>query len=138
MFLLLSTDTPVEFLAKLTEQYVEEDHECVFTCVVDREDVTVDWFHNDTPLLPSDKHVIKDEKKTHSLVIKNSDYSDIGDYTVVVGDSRSSAKLHLSGKFYNNLQLYSLYPQYTKFLLHFICILVSELGQTEMLVLNCF
>ena len=99
--LLLLTDTPVEFLAKLTEQYVEETQECIFTCVVDREDVTVDWFHNDTPLLPSDKHVLKDEKKTHTLVIKNTDHSDIGEYTVVVGDSRSSAKLNLDGKFYD-------------------------------------
>lgn len=97
-----SSDTPVEFLAKLTEQFVEEDQQCVFTCVVDREDVTVDWFHNDLPLLPSDKHVVKDEKKMHTLVIKNTDHSDIGEYTVVVGDSRSSAKLNLDGKLFTH------------------------------------
>lgn len=103
----LFLDTPVEFLAKLTEQFVEENQECIFTCVVDREDVTVDWFHNDAPLLPSDKHVLIDEKKTHTLVIKNSDHSDIGEYTVVVGDSRSSAKLNLDGKFsWNHLWWY--------------------------------
>jgi hypothetical protein len=84
----LFLDTPVEFLAKLTEQFVEENQECIFTCVVDREDVI-------------------DEKKTHTLVIKNSDHSDIGEYTVVVGDSRSSAKLNLDGKFsWNHLWWY--------------------------------
>ena len=75
--------------------------------MVDREDVTVDWFHNDAPLLPSDKHALIDEKKTHTLVIKNSDHSDIGEYTVVVGDSRSSAKLNLDGKLsWNHLLWY--------------------------------
>lgn len=92
-----SAESPVEIVLALEEQTVSQHQACFFTCDVNKEDVDVTWHKNDEIITPSDKHVVKHDGKRHSLVILDADQSDIADYTVTVGDRKSSAKLSLDG-----------------------------------------
>ena len=91
-------EVPVEIVAELTEQHVEEHKASYFTCEVNKDDVTVTWFKNDKEIVPSEKHQFRDEGKSHTLIIVDTDKSDVGEYSVVVSDKKSSAKLHLDGE----------------------------------------
>lgn len=71
----------------------------LFCCEVNRDDVSVEWQKDGKPLAESDKHVIKADGRRHSLAIKDVDKSDVAEYSVVVGDRKSQAKLHLDGEY---------------------------------------
>ncbi|KAK3082923.1 hypothetical protein FSP39_009100 [Pinctada imbricata] len=88
-------EVPVEFTATLAEQYVDEHKSCVFTCELNKEDVDVTWYKNAQTIEPSDKYNVSHTDKTHTLTINDIDKDDIAEYTVVIGDKKSSAKLHL-------------------------------------------
>ena len=85
-------------MAELAEQYVEQHKASYFTCEVNKPDVTVTWLKNSVKLEPSEKHQLKDDGTTHTLVIMDTDQSDVAEYSVIVGDQTSSAQLHLDGK----------------------------------------
>lgn len=70
----------------------------VFCCEVNKDDVSVEWLKDGETLTPSNKHIIQTEGRRHSLVIKDVDQSDVAEYSVVVGDRKSQAKLHLDGE----------------------------------------
>jgi hypothetical protein len=53
---------------------------------------------NGEKIKESEKHQKIEDGTTHTLVIMDTDKSDVGEYTVVIGDRRSSAQLHLDGK----------------------------------------
>ncbi|WAR10976.1 TITIN-like protein, partial [Mya arenaria] len=90
-------EVPVEIVAELTEQHVEEHKASYFTCEVNKPDVTVTWLKNNKPLSHSDKHQMIEDGTTHTLIIMDTDKADVAEYSVVVGDRRSSAQLHLDG-----------------------------------------
>ena len=92
-------EVPVEIVAELTEQHVEEHKASYFTCEVNKADVTVTWLKNSVKIAPSDKHQLIDEGTTHTLVIMDTDKSDVAEYSVIVGDQKSSAQLHLDGMY---------------------------------------
>lgn len=88
----------MEFTAELAEQRVEEHKAAYFTCTVSKDDITVTWLKNGKNITPDEKHVILDDGCVHTLIINNTDMSDVAEYTVVIGDKTSSAKLHLDGE----------------------------------------
>ena len=92
-------EVPVEIVAELTEQHVEEHKASYFTCEVNKDDVTVTWFKNDKEIIPSEKHQCRDDGTSHTLIILDTDQSDVAEYSVVVSDKKSSAKLHLDGMY---------------------------------------
>ncbi|KAJ8319891.1 hypothetical protein KUTeg_001478 [Tegillarca granosa] len=92
---ILSDQAPTDFTAMLTEQHVEEHKACYFTCQVNKDDVTVTWYKHNQEIKPSDKHIIKDDGKSHTLIVMDAIKEDVAEYTVVVGDKKSAAKLHL-------------------------------------------
>lgn len=89
----------MEIVAELTEQHVEEHKASYFTCEVNKPDVTVTWLKNADTITPSEKHQLHDEGTTHTLVIMDTDQADVAEYSVVVGDKKSSACLHLDGTY---------------------------------------
>lgn len=97
------TEIPVEIVAELTEQHVEEHKASYFTCEVNKPDVTVTWLKNSQKIAPSEKHQLIDDGTTHTLVIMDTDKSDVAEYSVIVGDQKSSAQLHLDGKYFYTL-----------------------------------
>ena len=80
------------------------------TCVVNKlsSQVTVTeiWLTNNQPLAHSDKHQLVKDGTTNTLVIMDTDKPDVTEYSVVVGDQRSSGQLHLDGMFLHLLAVY--------------------------------
>lgn len=92
-------EIPVEFMAELSEIHTEEHKMAFFQCEVNKDDVTVTWLKDDEALTPSNKHIMEDDGHIHTLVIKDVDKADVAEYAVIVGDKKSSARLHLDGEF---------------------------------------
>ncbi|VDI35997.1 Hypothetical predicted protein, partial [Mytilus galloprovincialis] len=91
------TDIDIERTFKLSthqiEHWIEGDNAFAFTCEVEDNNVTVHWFYKDELVVPSNKHLIRNVEKKHTLLIKDFDPSDISDYTVVVSANSCSQKL---------------------------------------------
>jgi hypothetical protein len=94
----LFVEVPVEFTAKLSEQHVEENAECHFTCELNKEDVPVTWHKDTSKIVPSDKYRVEDVGTSHTLVIGDVKRDDAAEYSVTAGDVRSSARLHVDGE----------------------------------------
>ncbi|VDI75031.1 Hypothetical predicted protein [Mytilus galloprovincialis] len=87
-----------------TEHWIEGDNAFAFTCEVENDNVTVDWFHNDKLVVPSNKHLIRNVKKKHTLLITDFDPSDISDYTVVISDNSCSHKIQFDGEYISTMK----------------------------------
>lgn len=72
----------------------------LFCCEVNKDDVTVEWQKDGKPLTPTSKHVIQSDGRRHSLAIKDVDQTDVAEYSIIVGDRKSQAKLHLDGEYF--------------------------------------
>ena len=92
------SELPIDFAAELCEVHTEEHKMAVFACEVNKDDVSVTWLKDGERLTPSDKHIIETQGRRHSLAIKDVEPSDVAEYSVVVGDRASQAKLHLDGE----------------------------------------
>ena len=91
-------EEPVDFTAQLSEVHTEEHKLAMFCCEVNKDDVSVTWLKDGQALAASDKHDIQTVGRRHSLVIKDVDQSDVAEYSIVIGDRISQAKLHLDGE----------------------------------------
>jgi hypothetical protein len=94
----MSPEVPVEFQAELSEVHTEEHKMAFFKCEVNKDDLSVMWLKDQAPLTASNKHIMEQEGRAHTLIIKDVDKSDVAEYSVVVGDRQSSARLHLDGE----------------------------------------
>lgn len=95
-------------MAELSEVRTEEHKMAYFQCQVNKDDVTVTWLKDNQPLTPSNKHIMEQDGRSHTLIIKDVDQGDVAEYSVVVGDRKSSARLHLDGEFF--VWYWSSYP----------------------------
>lgn len=93
-------EVPVDFMAELSEVRTEEHKMAYFQCEVNKDDVSVTWLKDNQPLTPSNKHIMEQDGRSHTLIIKDVDQGDVAEYSVVVGDRKSSAHLHLDGEFF--------------------------------------
>lgn len=95
-FLLLESKT--EFTTKLTEQKIRITETAIFTCEVDREDVSCVWLKDGKEIKSTERIEIITEKRTHKLIIHNVKAEDKGEYSCVVGEVSTSARLVVEGK----------------------------------------
>lgn len=75
-----------------------EGHRAEFTCTVSKETFSVKWMKDGNELESGDKYELVSDGKKRSLVIKVSELKDEGGYVVVIGETRASADLTVSGK----------------------------------------
>ncbi|XP_053107032.1 immunoglobulin-like and fibronectin type III domain-containing protein 1 [Hemicordylus capensis] len=90
---------PMSFRFPLGEVRCHEQGNAVFQCVLYDPCFNAVWLHKDRRLEPSDKYDISasNDGLTHRLVIKNTQYSDKGTYTIDIGTRSSSAWLEVEG-----------------------------------------
>ena len=93
------TEAPLEFTIPLSEQICKEGETVTFFCEVTESSVPAKWFKNGVELQPSDAVSIEMEGKVHRLVLKEAQLDDTAEYTVVIKDKSSSAKLTVQGEF---------------------------------------
>ena len=94
-----TTEAPLEFTIPLSEQICKEGETVTFFCEVTESSVPAKWFKNGVELQPSEAVSIEMEGKVHRLVLKEAQLDDTAEYTVVIKDKSSSAKLTVQGEF---------------------------------------
>ena len=93
------TEAPLEFTIPLSEQICKEGETVTFLCEVTEANVPAKWFKNGIELQPSEAVSMEMEGKVHRLVLKEAQLDDTAEYTVVIKDKSSSAKLTVQGEF---------------------------------------
>ena len=66
-------------------------------CEISKEGLKVDWFKDNKRIRSDDDHELISTGKSHKLVIKKVNISDIGTYKVEYKDLSTSAKLTIEG-----------------------------------------
>ncbi|XP_071791673.1 obscurin-like protein 1 [Asterias amurensis] len=87
-----------DILTDLQSKKVEEAEDVEFTCELTEDlpdDLEVTWFKDGEEITPSDRLEVKTEGRRLSLVVHDLKVEDQADYTVVVGERRSSATLQV-------------------------------------------
>ncbi|CAI9716214.1 titin-like [Octopus vulgaris] len=90
---LVVEESKAEFTTKLTEQKIRVTETAVFTCEVDKEDVSCVWLKDGKEIKTNERIKIVTEKKTHKLIIHNVTAEDSGEYKCVAGEVSTTAKL---------------------------------------------
>ncbi|OCT63665.1 hypothetical protein XELAEV_18044764mg [Xenopus laevis] len=83
----------VKIIKKAKDVTALENTSATFEISVSHDTVPVKWYFNNVELKPSDKHGIVSERKVHKLTLQNVTPADAGEYTAVVGQLESKAKL---------------------------------------------
>ncbi|XP_077191128.1 immunoglobulin-like and fibronectin type III domain-containing protein 1 isoform X2 [Paroedura picta] len=88
---------PMSFHYPLGEVRCHEQGNAVFQCTLNDACFDAVWLHKNCPLQPSDKYDISvsEDGLIHRLVIKNTELSDKGTYTIDTGSRSSSAWLEV-------------------------------------------
>ena len=92
-----------DILTDLQSKKVEEAEDVEFTCELTEDlpdDLEVTWFKDGEEITTSDRLEVKTEGRRLSLVVHDLKVEDQADYTVVVGERRSSATLQVEGNDY--------------------------------------
>lgn len=104
------------FVKPVRDQRVKQKGTAVFECEIAKDTPNIKWFKGDQeiPMEPNDKIEIKKVGKILTLIVKNADPDDIGEYTVEVEGQASSANLIVDGKSSVtcrniNIKIYSLF-----------------------------
>jgi len=104
--LAILTSPPVrkhtEIVKALTAQIVELGDDALFECQLSKSN-TVTWLKDSEPITQSSKHDIIQDGTFHKMVVQNVEQSDIGEYTIKVGDVISGVTLEVEGTGINNI-----------------------------------
>ena len=94
---------PVTFVKELSDVSGVEDQSATFDCEISKAkwkktglDVAVKWFKGEREIKDMSKYTIRKSGVKHSLVIKQLMFEDVSDYSAVVLEERTKAKLNIS------------------------------------------
>ena len=95
---------PVKFVKPLINQTGIEEQQATFECEISKAkwkkkgtDVIVKWFKGDRELRDTMKYNIKRNGVLHSLTIKELEFDDVSQYSAVVAEEKTTAKLEIQG-----------------------------------------
>ncbi len=94
------SEAPVTFTVPLQDTTVEKDEEVTLTCETSKPGQKVTWLKNGKPFTFKDKnrYQVTAEGTKHILKIPKSVLEDTADFTVQLGDQKTTGKLTVKGK----------------------------------------
>lgn len=97
---LLTVEEPAaDFTLRLPEvTLVTKTKDAEFIVKLSQPDVEVTWFKKGKAIKPSSKYSISVEGTVRRLVVKNSDNDDVGEYSCVAGNVKTTTNLKVEGK----------------------------------------
>ena len=119
--MITTIEVPLEFIQTLDDVEVFEEETAVFECETDKEGVTARWLKDGKKIPTSNQIKVESDGKKHRLVLKGCQLEDEAYYTCIVGERKTSASLHVKGKFCTAMyhQVIQKYPMYGfKFSIH--------------------
>lgn len=90
----------IEFIKELEDVEVPESFSAELECEVSPEDIEGQWYHNDVELTSSNKYVITTRRGRQILTVKDVSKEDQGQYSFVVDGKKTSCKLKMKRKFF--------------------------------------
>lgn len=96
----LTVEEPdVEFIVPLADvTLVPKSTDAELTIKLSHPDVEVTWCKNGKPIKKGPKHSIDVEGTVRRLIIKDADDDDVGEYTCVAGNAKSTTQVKVEGK----------------------------------------
>lgn len=95
---LIVEEPDVEFIVPLPDvTLVPKNTEAEFTVKLSNPDVDVTWQRNGKPIKPGPKHTIDVDGTVRRLVVRDADDDDVGEYTCVAGNAKSTSVLKVEG-----------------------------------------
>lgn len=88
----------LEFTTPLKDVSVPEKKQAKFECAINKDVAKVMWFKGSDIITPGNNYEIIDDGKKHILIINKCEFDDEGEYTIMVLDKTSTAKLTVEGK----------------------------------------
>lgn len=98
MVMCSSSATPVTFKQNLKNQEAPEGGVVVMHCELSKAGVPVMWWRGDEEISNGTKYQIKQEGLVAELHIKNVLPMDVGEYSCVIGDQRTTAEVNVRGR----------------------------------------
>jgi hypothetical protein len=99
---------PVKFILPLIDQIGLENEQTTFHCAISKNKMkktgkiaVVKWFKGEREIRESSKYLVTNLETTHKLTIKNLDFLDIAEYSAVVLNEKTSAKLDVNGNYFS-------------------------------------
>ena len=87
-----------EFTKKLTNQKATEKQTATFVCEMSQENLKPIWMKGGQKLTTDKKYEIVIDKKVHKLIIHNVTLQDKAEYSCILGETSTWAKLNVEGK----------------------------------------
>ena len=95
---LCCAETPIRFTIPLSDQTCKEGETVSFYCEVSEGNLSSRWFKCNKEIMPSESVSILSKEKVHSLRLTGTQLSDCSDYSVVIKNITSHAKLTVQGQ----------------------------------------
>ena len=74
-------------------------------CELSKAGVPVEWWRGEDEILPSAKYLIRHEGQIAELQINNVKPKDVGEYSCVIGEQRTTAEVNVRGEFNMDISL---------------------------------
>lgn len=87
------------FKQSLKNQEASEGGVVILRCELSKAGVSVEWWKGEDEILCSSKYVIKHEGRFAELQINNVKPKDVGEYSCVIGELRTTAEVNVRGRF---------------------------------------
>jgi titin len=98
-------ELPVKFVKPLIDLTGKEDEAVSFECEISKaewkktgKEIIVRWFKGERELRDTSKYTIRKNDVKHTLEVKDLAFEDIFEYSAVVGEEKTKARLDINGK----------------------------------------
>lgn len=96
-FDLMSSAIPVTFKMGLKNQEASEGGIVTLRCELSKAGVPVEWWKGEEEVSPGGRYQMKLEGKIAELHIKNIQPEDVGEYSCIFGDQKTTAEVNVRG-----------------------------------------
>lgn len=94
----LPTAAPVTFVKALHNLELQEGGTAHLSCELSKPDVPVEWKKGTSVIQPSHKCSIQQEGKVHTLLIRDLNRADSGEYSCHTAAGKTTARLEVKGR----------------------------------------
>jgi len=97
-------ESKLKFTRELKYMKVTSGEQTIFECELSKAGQTVTWVKDNETIYADDRIDIQSDGRTHRLIIKQTNSQDVGKYSAICDDLRTTAALSVFGERKSNFQ----------------------------------